>query len=1261
MKSIINLSAPIVRNFFSENLSSHSLSKEFAKITAIALIIIAGVAALYALYLHYNKSNPSSPVLPPPPPPVLHNIPQPSPLPDIPEESFTAPTSQVINPFSLPSTNPASSFSKPQVPPAQQPQNQLQNQSATGLGFFPIPAHLQQRPAPSFPKPFIASTQPPAQAPIISQPVFVPPAPSRTSLGATSFPTFAPPTVNPITRGQFGAGQSQAASSSPTSASDALMQQAMEIGGLLSYNIGANVKLRSLQAHLKSKGTKDVKVGDTSYKVWQKELNFQGTPYFLISMQEDLAWELQTEHAKTAIAITPTGYTLFYAVNDGTVDEFLENNKQESKYYYMSGRRSLGASFIMTETKKNSLMRAIVQAALPAAPQPVFVAPTVVAPQPQPNPPGDPILGAAIDTDDDILDMGPPPAPLAPVVVLPIAVSSSNAAWTTDLKLAFDANARGKESTPFAGSNLLKIKDQLKIKPENKDIITFEVSGPFGKRLERYLVWLVGDDIINIQPHIHFLTLDSAAGGVASNDEKLGFKFDEEGAITSVHREGKPEEGKIPAEYLPHAIALRKLLIKDRITPAVPAIAPASAALVSAAGGAGISLRRRRGEEDLLPATGPAELQSAAYARALQLFNEGKHERQVWLTLTAENFSNADISSASNAIQAMRTAQSGQPVVPAPAAQPVASSATVASEQLMAQAIRSGGVVPFALILDQGSIFIPENLIILKNALNQTSRNGLDVNIGDESYKIWTRTMGTAPNTYQVINIQESNAWNDGGQCSKIGISITDDGKILSLVVNDGSIKYSANGVKQQINKNSRWYYASNPAQAEAILTIMSQKAPIISACMQRVFLEKSVSQYFSSPLSIQVVANALRVIPNWHLNKFIESITPHVGSFMLPSAKANVNFSDNALQPGPEIDAGGPSQEFLNLLFGSLCDNNNFVSLGGGALGVKMPTIAAAMKPEDAPLFENLGKALALCYLSPRYEAGQYFHNALFAGICSLSENIVKGTTLNNAQRIALYTALNMQYRIDGQEDELVDAMIAFLNGIATDASGKNYREFLFQSAFEADEEIYPEEFKTEKDGETTLNLAAINTPAANQFLQKFINDTLAASSHYGQTVEPIHHIAKGLLSFVNKAGQSWSSVTAAGGEPLSNKIQGVLTKEALITALTPSTTKALGAEPLFLAKVEWLTEWINETDEENWIKLIVFITGKRGLGVGKKLKLQRVLISQPLPTSHTCFDQLDLSALPGGKITGVNEASKIAFKEYLEEAIAQEGFSMG
>lgn len=117
---------------------------------------------------------------------------------------------------------------------------------------------------------------------------------------------------------------------------------------------------------------------------------------------------------------------------------------------------------------------------------------------------------------------------------------------------------------------------------------------------------------------------------------------------------------------------------------------------------------------------------------------------------------------------------------------------------------------------------------------------------------------------------------------------------------------------------------------------------------------------------------------------------------------------------------------------------------------------------------------------------------------------------------------------------------------------------------------------------------------------------------------------------------------------DPLQDKIEGILNKEALKKKLTWEIT-----DPSFQKTQEYLIHWI-DTHEDQLEKFVYAVTGIRTLGANN-LKIQILnRAKQYIPVSHTCFFSLELSG---------NYESQKVFDEkiayFLDNALAGSGFT--
>ena len=142
-----------------------------------------------------------------------------------------------------------------------------------------------------------------------------------------------------------------------------------------------------------------------------------------------------------------------------------------------------------------------------------------------------------------------------------------------------------------------------------------------------------------------------------------------------------------------------------------------------------------------------------------------------------------------------------------------------------------------------------------------------------------------------------------------------------------------------------------------------------------------------------------------------------------------------------------------------------------------------------------------------------------------------------------------------------------------------------------------------------------------------------------------PAVFIAKQMQELIG-TDQGWENLRRIGASNLGKTIQGVVTKESILSAIEWN----IGNRHLNPVKVEqtkkFMVKWINEGHLKDLENFNNFISGSPTINPSKKLTFQLYDTSaQRLPTTHSCSFEIDLP---------INYASYEGFKEKLELALA-------
>jgi hypothetical protein len=410
-----------------------------------------------------------------------------------------------------------------------------------------------------------------------------------------------------------------------------------------------------------------------------------------------------------------------------------------------------------------------------------------------------------------------------------------------------------------------------------------------------------------------------------------------------------------------------------------------------------------------------------------------------------------------------------------------------------------------------------------------------------------------------------------------------------------------------------------------------------------------------------------------------------------------NVKFSGE-----PGIDAGGLRRQYFSELFQSLLlntDRNTGVYTDSGIFKLqetnnKMKLLIPQDGPTDDPtisLFYGIGAAMAYVYFNEQLVIGSIFHQAFYDAILCLSDEEIAlpYEQLSDATKIKICkTLMTMQHELGGEDLKSSLPVLEFLEkGDQFTEADLDYNLEGFYAAAKMDLEDAAEGQDRKRDPFLTkdgngieydiVNMPGFDKEAIMNDKQGFINSCLEiilsrntqSLGQPGQTLCPIHTMAKGLKDAADKAnvtvngrtakGTRWPEIRSlkevagvTGPKRLMNKIQGLLDRQVLINSIVLAEHDRGNA--VVRNQVEWIKTWIRKetTTEPQLERLLFFWTGSTTLGEGGQLHVQAVGDTR-LPKSSTCFNRLyvreDLFGTAGN--SQFRNDTEEGFHEMLEE----------
>jgi hypothetical protein len=331
----------------------------------------------------------------------------------------------------------------------------------------------------------------------------------------------------------------------------------------------------------------------------------------------------------------------------------------------------------------------------------------------------------------------------------------------------------------------------------------------------------------------------------------------------------------------------------------------------------------------------------------------------------------------------------------------------------------------------------------------------------------------------------------------------------------------------------------------------------------------------------------------------------------------------------GIALDSGGPTRQFLNLLFESLKTQNSFDWATWGkfhkhtnASGTLLVPQGTSTDHRRVSIFHDIGIVMMYVYFNEESPLiGSVFHTALFAAILSLSDDEINTPydQLNDAVKVKMCKALIHTQHASGEfVNSYLEPLALLEKGEqATDAeiNSKQILDFYAHTAFESGENGIRDRFLLPGGDEVTLSGVQFDMDAIRSdkkgFLQNCLNDLLQQKTSsfgtLGLTLFPIHTMAKAMKELArgrwgevrsyttNFHTVATSSETAdpqiEAAKRLQCKIQGLLDREVLVSKIEVSE----GSEEIVKQQTDWIKEWIldSETTDSLLEKLLTFWTG--------------------------------------------------------------------
>jgi HECT-domain (ubiquitin-transferase) len=338
------------------------------------------------------------------------------------------------------------------------------------------------------------------------------------------------------------------------------------------------------------------------------------------------------------------------------------------------------------------------------------------------------------------------------------------------------------------------------------------------------------------------------------------------------------------------------------------------------------------------------------------------------------------------------------------------------------------------------------------------------------------------------------------------------------------------------------------------------------------------------------------------HLEKFSnnpkESLLD-LGKYLLNSRPfPNIYYFSNGKR-SEAIDVGGVRRDFISRLSEHLFKEGES-SQGAGKSGFLKLVRGYPVEDEgidQRECYGTLGKLFALCYLENSYfKTGPLFPVEVYRCIAAAGDPA--------SEEWLLSSFLSFKEAPDSVHSAVRSLIDMNQNVPELDQSDSQFLSYLIDDS-----------------GATIADRAYFQDPANREKLR----DTLLAEAREDKRFPAISYIAQQMkLSFGEAV---WSSICAAGGPALQERIEGTLNREALLKKLKWMPAFPVNAE--LTAKTQgFLTHWIERADIDKLRLFVRAVTSNNALGPDD-LKIEIFDRDKDnIPVAHTCFFTLELSA---------------------------------
>ncbi|WP_420421565.1 hypothetical protein [Simkania sp.] len=308
-------------------------------------------------------------------------------------------------------------------------------------------------------------------------------------------------------------------------------------------------------------------------------------------------------------------------------------------------------------------------------------------------------------------------------------------------------------------------------------------------------------------------------------------------------------------------------------------------------------------------------------------------------------------------------------------------------------------------------------------------------------------------------------------------------------------------------------------------------------------------------------------------------------------------NFIKNKIEPSIHIfdlhqrqfigtDAEGLSRTFISALMKGIVHSRYFYDKDNEAF---FPCKKGSLSSNDRAFYDQLGTLLAHCFTSGgSFVTGHVFHETFFPTLLAFTPEELSHAVL---PPIGVERKLELFRTFIGEEPAYLK-LFEILDSNDISSLDDTLLEVYLEGYLPDDPK--PNMKTVKKDWSKTWKV---------EVRKRFVEATEKMGAY---NIEALHAIAYRLFKSVN----------VPFGVSVADRIQGVVDPE--VVAKSIDTSSQDGALRI---KIEWLKDWIKETDIKNVKLFLEFVGGTRGLPPEQKIKVLRSDSGSSRLSSATCF----------------------------------------